>query len=442
MKRKIFFIILCQLAAFTLFAQSIRVQKSQLVPPETTVFHANQAAALNTKTGQTLVVWQRLTSSTSNIMGRIVNVQGNPVGDAFQLNTTAAVAHPDVIYNPARNEFMVGYDDNPNTQLRVSNVILRRLNAQGRPAGDEFKVNTDAVSTTMANFFPKLAFNPNTNGYAVVWLREIVNGGQSTAGNNGMVGELISSSGAPSGTVAILFKTVQEGNRLWGPITMDVRFSPANKKLLVALVQVLSGTNGTQGNYSFGTLDPGLNGITDANFAKINNAPLQLTQGFTWGAKMALFNDVPGFVFFADSGNIKRRKIDLQGKLSGAQAVAFKAPKNNTRMVYPSVAFETNAKGTRGVLLATQDAFRESGQATIWAQVLNSDGLPIGAPLKVDTTSATDTAISGIVTPMTGKPKDTLFRFTSFYTLVAFTAPGQTFTNSGIVKLNLNVTVP
>lgn len=442
MKRKIFLILLCQFIAFSLFAQSVRVQKSQLVPIETGVFHANQAAALNTKTGQTLLVWQRLTSSTSNIMGRIVNVQGNPVGDAFQINTTIAVSHPDVTYNPVRNEFMVAYDDNPNTQLRVSNIILRRLNGQGHPAAEEVKVTVDAISTTMANFFPKLAFNPNTNGYAAVWLREIVNSGQSTSGNNGMVGELISFSGAPGPNVVVLFKTVMEGNRLWGPITMDVRFDPANKKLLVVLVQVLSGTGGTQANYSFGTLDPGLSSVTSASFAKINNAPLQLTQGFAWGAKLALFDKLPGFVFFTDSANIKRRKIDLQGKLSGAQAVAFKAPKNNTRLVYPSVAFATNAKGTRGVLLATQDAFRDSGQATTWAQVLNSDGLPLGAPSKVDTTGTTDTAISGIMTPMTSKPKDTFFRFTSFYTLVAFTAPGQTFTNSGVVKLNLNVTVP
>lgn len=442
MKRKIFLILLCQLIAVWVSAQSIKTSKSTFIANETSVFSANQVAALNTKTGQTLVVWQKLTSTESVVLGRLVNSQGAAVGSPFALSTTAGVAHPSVAYNPVRNEFMVAYDNNPNVTLAVTSIILRRLNAQGRPAGEETKISTDAISAAMANFYPKIVFNPKTNAYTVVWLREIANSGQSDDGTDGMVGALVTSTGTLSGPVVLIQKTVIESSRLWGPVTMDLGYHPANGKLIIAFVQVLSGTNASQANYYLATLDPAFNGITASNIAKINNAPVQLTTGFTWGARLALFSSTPGFVFYADSANIKRRKIDLVGKLTGAPVVAFKAPKNNTRMAYPSVAFETNAKGTRGILIATQDAFRDTGEASLWAQILDANAIPIGAPVRLDLTSTTTTALSGIVTRLPVKATDTLFRFASFYALVQFTAPGQTYQNSGIVKLNVNVTVP
>ena len=442
MKRKIYLILVCQLLAVWVSAQSIKAQKSTFIPNETNVLNTQLAAALNTKTGQTLVVWQRLTTTESVIQGRLVNAQGAPVGGVFPLSTAVGAAHPSAAYNPVRNEFMVAYDDNTNVSLRKSSVILRRLNAQGKPVAAEAKISTDTVSVDMANFFAKITFNPNTNAYTVVWLREISESAQADDGTDGMVGALVTSAGALGGPVALIQKTTIEGNRLWQPITLDLGYDPANGKLIVVFVQVISGTNASQANYSLATLDPALNGISASNIVKINNAPLQLTSGFVWGADLALFRDRPGFVFYTDSGNVKRRKIDLQGKLSGPGMVAFKPPKNNTKLVYPSVAFETNAKGTRGILIATQDAFRETGEASIWAQQLDLNCLPVGAPVRVDLTSVTNTALSSLLTPLPIKLTDSLFRFAAYYTLAEFKPPGQTFQNSGFVKLNINLTIP
>lgn len=442
MKRKIFFLLLCQLLVTSVFAQ-VQVQKSLMAAKETNVFNANQGSALNTRTGQTLVVWQKLSTTASIIVGRIVNAQGSTASPTITLATTLAAAHPSVAYNPARNEFMLAYDDNPAVELRKTSVYLQRLNAQGRPSGTPVKVSIDTVSTDLANFFPRVLFNPKTNAYTLFWLREITSQAQADDGTNGMVGALVTPAAVVSGPVVMIQKTVIEGNRLWGPIPLDAAYQPiANGKVLVVFVQVATGSNASQANYYLATLDPSLNAVTASNIVKINNAVIQLTSGFAWGARMALFSNLPGFVFFSDSANVKKRKIDLQGKLSGAQTVAFKAPKNNTKMVYPSVAFATNSKGTRGLLLATQDAFRETGEASTWAQLLDANAAPIGAPVRVDVTSATDTALSGNLTALPLKATDTLFRFAGYYTLAQFKAPGQTYENSGIVKLNINVTVP
>lgn len=442
MKRNILLFLVCQFLAVSLFAQTINVQKQLFVPKETGVYHANQAVALNTRSGQTLVVWQKLNATESVVMARLVNAQGNTVTAQYPVSTTPAIAHPSVCYNPVRNEYLLAYDDNPNVELKKTSIYLQRLTSAGKISGTPVKISTDTISVEMANFFPKVVYNPKNGAYTIIWLREISGAGQAGGGNNGMVGALVTATLTLGGPVVLIQKTVIESSRLWGPITMDVAYHPASNKLLVPFVQVASGTGATQANYYLATLDGSLNNVTPSNIVKVNNAAVQLGEGFAWGARLALFQDTPGFVFYVDSANVKRRKIDLQGKLSGSSIVAFKAPKNNTKLTYPSVAFSMNAKGRRGVLIATQDAFRETGGATMWAQVLDANAIPVGAPIRVELTSATDTALSGLVTPLPVKLTDTLFRFSAYYTLAQFKAPGQTYENSGIVKLNLNVTVP
>jgi hypothetical protein len=57
----------------------------------------------------------------------------------------------------------------------------------------------------------------------------------------------------------------------------------------------------------------------------------------------------------------------------------------------------------------------------------------------VDATTNTETAITLALVPLPNIGTLTGFRFANFYTLAAFKAPGQTFENSGIIKLNLTI---
>jgi hypothetical protein len=421
-------------------AQPVQAQKSTFIAKEASTFHANQIVATNTRTGVSLVVWERVANSGRLIMGRLINAKGIPASPRFTIVDVTAGSHPTVVYNPTRNEFLLAFDDNPNLQLSRSDIYVIRLSAQGRPiSGTTTKVSTDTISSTMSNFSAKLVFNPQTSSYVLLWLREIVNSDQADDGNNGLVGVQLTGGGALNGSAVLLQNTVIEDNRLLGPIAQDTTFHPGNNKLLISTVQIKTGTSGRNANYFLGTLNADLSGVSTSSFAQVNSAAVDLSGGFAWGSRIAFPTNTSGLLFFVDTSNIRKRKIDAAGKLTGAVITALKPPKNNTRLFYPSVAFNTVNSVRRGILLAVEGPFNESGAATLWAQTLDGNGAAIGAPVKVDTTGTADTAITSALVGLPAVPNMTGFRFSGFYTLAEFTTPGQSFTNSGLVKLNLTI---
>jgi hypothetical protein len=420
-------------------AQPIQVQKSTYVAKENNIFHANEVVATNTKTGMTLVVWERVTSNSRQISGRILNNRGAAAQESFTIVSDPNAAHPAIVYNPTANEFLLAYDDNPQIQLRHSDIYVMRLNAQGRPASSAAKITTDSVSTEMGNFSAKVAFNSRNSSYVVLWLREVINSGQADDGTNGLVGALVSSNGSLNGSPVLLQKTTIESNRLWEPIPQDVLFHPGNGKLLVVYVQIRSGTSGGQADYALGTLDPSLSGVTSANFVQVNSSPVILSNGFAWSGRIAFTTNTAGLLYFVDTNNIQRRKIDAAGKLTGPSLTAFRPPKNNTKLLYPAVAFTTINTLRRGILVAIENPFSETGAANVWAQPLDATGAPLGAPMKVDTTASNDTALNSQIVALPAAKNLNGFRFSGFYVLAQFTSPGQTFQSSGITKLNLTI---
>ncbi len=439
MKRFLVLLALLLLCAAAGSAQPIEVQKSIYVAKEENVFQANQVVATNTKTGITLVVWERVTSGSREIIGRLLNARGASASARFTLVNDPKAAHPAIIYNPVRNEFLLAYDDNAQVQLTRADIYVMRLNSQGRPAAAAVKVSTDSVSSTMSNFYPRLAFNSRTSSFVILWLREIVNADQADDGTNGLVGALLTSTGTLNGQGVLLQKTVIESNRLWQPIAQDAAFHPGNGKLLVVSIQITSGTSGTQANYSLGRLDANLTGINSSNFVQVNATPVLLSSEFAWGARIAFTTNTAGVLYFVDTNNIRRRKIDAAGKLSGASVTAFRPPKNNTKLFYPSVAFTMVDSLRRGILLAFENPFSASGAVNIWAQILDANGAPLGPSVKIDTTASNDTAFTSEMVALPAVQNLTGFRFAAFYTLAQFTSPGQSFQNSGIVKLNLTI---
>jgi hypothetical protein len=147
-------------------------------------------------------------------------------------------------------------------------------------------------------------------------------------------------------------------------------------------------------------------------------------------------------IYFVDTANVKRRKLNNLGKLTGAAAVAFKSPKNNSNLIFPALSFVNGTGGVRGLLLAVENPFSDTGAATLWGQFLNEAGLPLGDPLKLETTIATETALATTLVGVPQPPASTKYRFAAFYVQAVFVTPNQVFQNSGILELNLNATLP
>ncbi len=71
-------------------------------------------------------------------------------------------------------------------------------------------------------------------------------------------------------------------------------------------------------------------------------------------------------------------------KLIGPAYPAFKSPLTNQKLFHPVITFSNGASGIQGIILAAQDPLNNEGNGTIWAQMLNAQGRPLGSPFSIE----------------------------------------------------------
>ena len=119
--------------------------------------------ATNQSSGESLVVWLASNNSGNFILGRLMTDTGKPKGKALKLVPTAIwVFDPALAYNPTLNEYLLVWDDRPDNADR--HILGQRLDPSGKPIG-----KTIDIFKTGINWYPRVAFNPVTGGYNVVW---------------------------------------------------------------------------------------------------------------------------------------------------------------------------------------------------------------------------------------------------------------------------------
>jgi hypothetical protein len=420
LKRKLFFMFLVfQLAAAFTFA-GVHVSESTFASPDAISAQNNPQTALNTHTGQTLVVWQRSQVGSSwdtTILGRIVNAKGKTTSGELKLATgvvSGYLGNPSVTYNPLLNEFLIAYD------ATGGGISVRRIAANGKPSGKAVNITTDPISANASNYSPKVTFNPTTQGYTVIWIRD---NGETAI----VVALSVTKTGKPNGAVL----EIRPGYFF----TLDLASLPSGNKVLALFYE--------GNNYYLAILDPYLK---SAQVAKVNTTPaIRKTETFWWAASLAVLPDSSAIVFYADESGVKGRKINPDGKLNGKPFVAFRAPESSTRLLNPSAIFSTTSKGTRGILVATRDD-DPSGGATSFAQVLDSTGASIGAPILVNSTSETETTLAGQISVLPVKPGSNVFLFQLYQTVGQKNhgwSTGQVAPlNTEILKFKLSLTEP
>lgn len=400
MKSRIFLVFLMiQLAAAVAFA-GIHVAKSTMATPDNTHAQDNPQTALNTRTGQTFVVWQRSENSfapNATIIGRIVNAQGSAISAELNLGVAGISEYGgglSVAYNPLLNEYMVAYD-------AEGTILLRRVAATGKPAGKAINITTDSLSASSNNFRPRIIFNPTTHGYTVIWTRE--------PGNSTLVGASVTSAGKVNGPVFVIRTSC------CGTWTLDLDYLPLRNKVLAVFYEHTDTPNALLVDYYLATLDPNLSSVA---ITKINTKP-DVRDNEKLGsteASLAVLPDSSALVFYSDQAGVKGRKISSDGKVIGAPFVAFRAPQNKTILSEPSAVFSTTSKGSQGILVATEDNV-PTGSANTWAQVLSPTGLPVGAPILVNSTTSTTTARDGQISVLPVAPGVSGFQFQFYQTV-------------------------
>ncbi len=148
--------------------------------------------AYNSTDEEHLVVWHDQRDGNLNIYGQRVDLDGSVLGPSFAICTKADVQfRPDVAYNLDTNQYLVVWED----RRADADIYGQRVNADGSLDGDEIPI---AGAGTTARRRPKVAFNPISGEYLVVYVYE--------EENNNIRGRRVSAAGNPT-TGVINFAT-------------------------------------------------------------------------------------------------------------------------------------------------------------------------------------------------------------------------------------------
>ncbi len=145
------------------------------------------AIAYNSTDEEYLVVWHDQRDGDLNIYGQRVDLDGSVLGPSFAICTKATIQlRPDVAYNLDTNQYLVVWED----RRADADIYGQRVNADGSLDGDEIPI---AGAGTTARRRPKVAFNPISGEYLVVYVYE--------EENNNIRGRRVPAAGNPTTTV-------------------------------------------------------------------------------------------------------------------------------------------------------------------------------------------------------------------------------------------------
>ncbi len=125
------------------------------------------AIAYNSVDGEYLAVWQDKRAGNLDIWGQRLNLDGALLGSSFAICTNAGdQLFPTVAYNLDTNQYLVVWED----RRADADIYGQRVNANGSLDGAEIPI---AGAGTTARSRPRVAFNPISGEYLVVYAYEV-----------------------------------------------------------------------------------------------------------------------------------------------------------------------------------------------------------------------------------------------------------------------------
>lgn len=121
--------------------------------------------AYNPATNRYMVIWEEWRNASDDIYAQQVNANGALWGSEFIVSAaTNDQSNPDIVYNPATNQFLVVFDDDRLVQYDYD-IYGVLMNADGSTPGADFAITTPANNQLL----PVAAYNSTDNQFLVVW---------------------------------------------------------------------------------------------------------------------------------------------------------------------------------------------------------------------------------------------------------------------------------
>ena len=355
--------------------------------------------ASNTSTGETLFTFD-IGPFTGILISPTGKTLGKPFSIAEPLDHECCFLGNSVAYNPVLQEYFAVYS--PWDPGVTGSILAVHLDSHGKIKGKEITIlepiDPPKSNDLGDNSFPRLIFNPKTNGYVMIWER-----------TEGIAAALLDENGKLTSPIKIIKSNpgsngFYDNQRALDGRIEDVQWQASGKKLLVVFQQRFSGDfYGGESDDWLAVLDPLLQ--KPAKLRKINTSSIHYGGDISLG----ILPDDTACVIYNDNEGVKGRTISSKGKFSSAPFPAFSM---DVPLNIPRVAFSTTAAGTVGLLIAHDHSPAPIGvlPENAWAQTLDTHCRPTGEAKIVDTLQD-ETDIGGFVFALPANPSDNSSQF-------------------------------
>jgi phosphotransferase system HPr-like phosphotransfer protein len=201
----------------------------------------NAAVAYNQAANEYLVTWAAdglAADNETEIFGQRVSAAGAELGTDFRISNTGTdgdaardALQPAVAYNATANEYLVTWQADGLATDEESEIFGQRVSAAGAEVGTDFRISNTGTDGDAARdaFTPKVAYNPTTNEYMVVFQAD----GLATDGETEIFGQRVSAAGAELGTDFRISSVGNDGDATRDSDNPGVAYSSAANEYLV-----------------------------------------------------------------------------------------------------------------------------------------------------------------------------------------------------------------
>jgi hypothetical protein len=375
-------------------AFAVSVDRIVIVPRQPDRYVRNVSAALNTKTGQTLVVWETHPGGpwpeygqNHEVRGQLLGTDGKPIGSHFQMISSSLNPHnPGVIYNADINQFVLTYVKRKVGEY--AEIYVTRLKSNGRRKGKQVLVShPHNPAFEIFNFRPIILYDSENKAIIIFWER-FVEGQADPADPKGIYGAILNS-GLSFRQKPVLVQNTETGSGLtYGPLISDIQLHKPSGKLLIG--QTMHAPVTFKSECLVAQVDRNLR--SPATILNLDNDP---EQSFCGTKLMQLPNGTMLSLFARDDG-IKKRKIDSNGAPAGLSQKSFADPVRSVALGLSGLAFGSPSTPTEFALLGFSSS--ESEAAQFWLQRANANGTAAGPAIEIE--SGVDSVHGGIISSL------------------------------------------